>query len=192
LPWWDLKQYLTDYTSGNVSLWQFAKGIGLGAYNKLLSVCGRCDLYKLSGDKKRTPAEGLGLKPGDLVKIKSATHIRETLNAKGKNRGLTFTRDMVGFCGGEYRVMRRIHKIIDERNGQLINLSGGCLLLEGVVCNGELNRFCPRMAFQFWRDVWLTKVDEVTVSEETRTRELVETAMSANSELRTVSADYES
>ncbi len=157
LPWWDLRQYARDLASGNFTLLQFARGLLLGAYNKFRQLCGRCDLYKLAGTKTRTPAGGLDLKPGDLVRIKPASQIRETLNSKGKNRGLTFTRDMVAFCGGQYRVLRRIYKIIDERNGKLINLSGGCLLLEGVVCNGELSRFCPRRAFQFWRDVWLAK-----------------------------------
>jgi hypothetical protein len=28
----------------------------------------------------------------------------------------------------------------------MIQLAGGCLILEGAICRGDLHRFCPRMA----------------------------------------------
>jgi hypothetical protein len=61
-------------------------------------------------------------------------------------------------CGRRFRVTRRIHKIIDERTGQIVQLASGCLILEGAICRGDLHRFCPRMAHLYWRDIWLRGV----------------------------------
>jgi hypothetical protein len=160
LPWWDVRQYFRDLLSGNVRFVEFISGLFLGAYNKLRSFRGHCDTHRLSGTRSRTPSENYDLKPGDLVRIKCTRDIRDTLDARGKNRGLTFTRDMVAFCDHEYRILRRVHKIIDERTGKLVSLAGGCLILDGVVCSGRLNRFCPRLTYQFWHDIWLSKLNE--------------------------------
>ncbi|MGH9563204.1 MAG: hypothetical protein ACRD3S_17255, partial [Terracidiphilus sp.] len=93
-----------------------------------------------------------------IVEIRSEAEIEATLDRRGRNRGLAFTPEMRELCGRRFRISRRIHRIIDERNGRMIRLAGGCLILEGAICRGDRHRFCPRMAHLFWRDIWLRGV----------------------------------
>src|SRR5262249_34155538 len=84
----------------------------------------------------------------------------------GRNRGLFFDREMLPYCGGTYRVKRRITRFIDDRyGGQMIELKSDCLTLEGVVCSGELSPvrwFCPREIQSFWREAGLRRVETDT------------------------------
>ena len=70
---------------------------------------------------------------------------------------------MAPYCGGRYRVQDRVERIIDERNGQMLEIPSDCLILNGVVCSGEHSRgrwLCPRadlsvlargLAYAGWR-----------------------------------------
>jgi hypothetical protein len=107
--------------------------------------------------------ERLGLRPGDLVRVRSKEEIAATLNEKGTTGGLWFDWEMIPYCGGTYRVSDRVERFIDETTGKLIELTSDCVLLEGVVCSGEhsSNRWlCPRAIYPFWREAWLRRVDE--------------------------------
>jgi hypothetical protein len=94
--------------------------------------------------------------------VKSPDDIRETLNDKGMNRGLWFDVEMIPFCGQTFRVRRRIERLVDERDGKMIELSSDCVTLEGVVCRGERSTqrwFCPRAIHPYWRECWLERVE---------------------------------
>jgi hypothetical protein len=52
------------------------------------------------------------------VEIKPAPEIRRTLDADGKNRGLTFEPTMVDFAEGRYQVDHPIQRIISEQTGR--------------------------------------------------------------------------
>src|SRR6266550_1781771 len=72
-----------------------------------------------------------------------------------------FDAEMVPYCGGEYRVLRRVTQIIKESSGKMMQLPGECVILEGVVCQGCLSRdrlFCPRSIYPYWREIWLERV----------------------------------
>jgi hypothetical protein len=79
---------------------------------------------------KPVQAPPLGLQPGDLVQVKSKAEIAETLNDQGRNKGLWFDREMMPYCGGTYRVRRRISRFIDDRDGRMIELKNDCVTLE--------------------------------------------------------------
>ena len=99
---------------------------------------------------------------GDLVRVRSKEEIAETLDAKGKARGLWFDREMVPFCGGTYRVERKVSRFIDEGTGSMVELASDCFMLEGVVCSGDLSngrRFCSRAIYPWWRTAWLEPVE---------------------------------
>jgi hypothetical protein len=94
------------------------------------------------------------------VQVRPRDEIMQTLNEKQRNRGLWFDVEMIPYCGGTYRVLRRVEKIIDERSGKLISLPGACIILEGVTCKGCLSMrrmFCPRAIYPYWREVWLRR-----------------------------------
>jgi hypothetical protein len=160
LPWWNVGQYLRDLLSRNVTIGDFVTGMFIGAFNLLQHFRNERAFGSLSGSNGKTPQANLNLAPGDLVQIKPKNEISQTLNSRGKNCGLSFRPEMLSYCGGQYRVVRRVKQIIRPKTGKMISLSGNCVILEGVVCTGKMKRFCPRMVYTYWRDIWLTKVVE--------------------------------
>jgi hypothetical protein len=109
-------------------------------------------------EKGRTPSEELGLRPGDLVRIKPKKEIIKTLDRTNKNRGLSFDSEMVKYCGRTARVRGRVERLIDERTGQMIHIKSDCIILEGTVCTADYHRLCPRSIYSYWRELWLEKV----------------------------------
>ena len=89
------------------------------------------------GTLDKTPTALLDLKPGELVRVKSYADILATLGRDHKNRGLWFDPEMVRYCGGTYRVVKRVRRILDEKTGKMLEFSNplhrpaGCLLSRG-------------------------------------------------------------
>jgi hypothetical protein len=167
LPWWDLMQYVRDLLTRNVTVPEFLAGITTGLLNKIQSCRVSTEIQKLAGANKKTPSCNLNLCPGDLVEIKSSIEIKGTLDAEGRNRGLSFRPGMIRYCAGRYRVLRSVKKIINPSTCKMISLSGNCVILDGAVCTGNMRRFCPRMVYAYWRDIWLTKVADDERDDET-------------------------
>jgi len=162
LPWWDPRQYLRELRTGNVRLGAFVRSLALSWYNALQRRLGGWEYPYVAGKLERTPSRVLGLKPGERVRVRSRREILATLDTWRKNRGLRFDVEMVPYCGGEFRVLRRVTQIIEERTGRMIHLPGECVVLEGVTCRGYLSRkrlFCPRNIYPFWREIWLERVE---------------------------------
>ena len=67
---------------------------------------------------QRTPTTTLNLQPGELVRVKSYKEILATLDQNNKNRGLYFDAEVVPFCGGIYRVLKRVTKDHPREDGQ--------------------------------------------------------------------------
>jgi hypothetical protein len=161
---YDLRQYIRELTSGNVGLLRFLRV----AVRALSGLIGR-RLHLISYHPVRlhpepVPTRGeLNLLPGDEVEVRSAKEIAPTVGPNGKTRGLAFDWEMLPHCGGRYRVQDRVERIIDERTGQMIEISSDCLVLDGVVCSGDHSRgrwFCPRAIYPYWREAWLRRPDE--------------------------------
>ena len=108
----------------------------------------------------------LNLKAGDLVEVKSLKKIFETLDSKGHHRGLPFTKEMVKYCGKQFRVQKRLQKIVLEATGELRTMKTPTVLLEGVICDGMAHGNCDRSCFCFWREDWLKPVDPLQTEEE--------------------------
>ncbi|MEJ6783735.1 hypothetical protein [Aminobacter sp. Piv2-1] len=185
LKWWRFGQYLEDFTSGNASpseMWHsfaYATYVTLTmAHRRTLGKPGRW-LYdrfqKLRGGlpfpakkgkfavNQVTPCEPLNLQPGELVRVKSYAEILATLNITGGNGRLQFDAEMVPSCGKTYRVLTRIDKFVDEKNGLLHGLKRPAIILEDAVCRGCYSHdrmMCPRSIYSWWREVWLERVPE--------------------------------
>jgi hypothetical protein len=162
LPWWGIRQYLRDVRTRNLSPAQFFRGYWFAGY----AIVRRClhvphNFPYFGGDLTTTPTEQLNLQPGELVQVKSREEIRATLDGKSKNRGLYYDVEMWRFSGGTFRVLRRVDHIVNEKNGRMIKLSDGCVILDGVYCSGERSThrlFCQRNIFSYWREIWLRRV----------------------------------
>jgi hypothetical protein len=106
----------------------------------------------------QTPSTDLRLKAGDVVRVRPFAEIKDTLNAMGLNRGLTFDAEMAPHCGRTYRVRTVVEQIIDEKTGRMLKMKGACIMLDGLVCKSEYIRgrlLCPRAIFPYWRPIWL-------------------------------------
>lgn len=164
LPWWDVRQYLRDLLSGNVSLRDLLRVTALVLFNTIQQKRRGRVYPDIQGrlPRNQTPRMTQGLKPGDLVEVKSKEEIAQTLSVVNRNRGLWFDVEMVPYCNRRFRVLRRVERLIHDKTGKMICLSNDCLILDGVTCSGDFSdhrRLCPRAIYPFWREIWLKKVE---------------------------------
>jgi hypothetical protein len=183
LPWWDFRQYVEDYTSGNASLWQIVRGTiyvcyyyptlsfsrrfggpARALYDWFQGIWGGIPFPRRRGELpvgKPAPMGELNLRPGELVRIKSFAEIRKTIHWDNKNRGMAFDAELVPYCGGTYRVRTRVENFINEKTGTMMRMKTPGVILENVFCRArysECRMFCPRSIFSWWREVWLERV----------------------------------
>jgi len=194
LAWWDIRQYVEDYLSGNVGSKQILNGlvysmyynlsqagIGLGPamrwfYDKFHPLWRGTEFPRKSGPiplGEPTPAATLDLRPGEFVRIKPYGEILRTLNTENKNRGLFFDAEMVPYCGGKYRVLQRVTRIIDEKTGAMQEFKTPCFILDSVICQSRYSycrMFCPRSIYSYWREIWLERIPpDAPLEKENRT-----------------------
>ncbi len=169
-PWppFMLDQYVEDVTTGNVSAPRVAAQVLTAAAGGVMARLTRPIVRRMSSQDAqplttlKPAASPLGLKPGDIVEVRSPAEIMPTLNKDWKNRGLVFEREMLKFCGKKFRVLGRVARLIDEKTGRLLELKNDCVILEGLYCSGVDKRsrlFCPRAPYYFWREAWLRRAD---------------------------------
>ena len=134
-------------------------GLMMGLKSIVFPVWWRLRFKKLTGDLGQTPIHELNLQPGEIVEVKSFNEIKSTLDKKGRNKGLEFHYDMMQFCGKQYRVRNRLEKMISEASGEMLKIKN-TVILEDVTCDFAY-RFlgCSRCIFQYWREIWLKKID---------------------------------
>jgi hypothetical protein len=183
LAWWDIRQYIEDYRSGNVGLWRIFSGmvyatyfsishagIGLGPvmrwfYDRLRILWGGTLFPRHTGpipEGQQTPALSLNLQPGELVRVKPHKEILQTLNTNSQNRGMYFDAEQVPYCGGTYKVLKRVTKIINEQTGKMQEMKTPCIILDSVFCEARYSRcrmFCPRAIYSYWREIWLERAE---------------------------------
>lgn len=185
LPWWDLRQYWEDFASGNFGVPWMLGVLGYGSYDVLMRLGGRIRggrrvlrwvynaVQKLRGKPAhprtwgripagaRTPAETLNLQPGEMVRVKSFDAILDTIDREYRNRGMRWDAEMVPYCGGVYRVRKRVRQIIDEKTGRMLHLKSEPVVLEGVTCQSKYSEgryFCPRSIYPYWHEIWLERL----------------------------------
>jgi hypothetical protein len=185
LPWWDVRQYFEDYTSGNAEFGRLCRGFvyasyyylsqawrkRLGAparwlYDRFQALWGGIPFPRKRGTilvGQFTPTSSLNLQIGELVRVKSYEDILATLDTANKNRGLFFDAELVPYCGNIYRVKARINNFIDEKTGRMKALKTPAVMLDDVWCQSRYSNcrmFCPRSIYSWWREVWLERVSE--------------------------------
>jgi hypothetical protein len=194
LAWWDVRQYIEDYWSGNVGLERIVSGlmysihyhisqsgIGLGPamrwfYDKFHPVWGGTKFPRKPGEipeGKATPLHSLNLQPGELVRVKSHEEILKTVDSANRNRGMYWDAELVPYCGKQYRVLKRVTKLIDEKTAKMVEMKNPCIILDTVVCQARYSScrmLCPKSMYPYWREIWLERVeaDEVEADDNDR------------------------
>jgi hypothetical protein len=178
VAWRSVRSLVHEVTGGNVGLWRFLRVAMRVALEK---VGGRLRLASGSNHPFRprelagnyfVPPTPAGLRPGELVQIRSKAEIRETLSEKGKTRGLWFDREMLPYCGQTARVKTKVERFIDERSGKLVELASDAYILDNVVCQGYRSDgrwFCPRAIYPWWRECWLEPTEAVEAATDAAT-----------------------
>jgi hypothetical protein len=185
LAWWDLRQYVKDWRSRNVTASRLMRGLLFQTYIRVTQArrprIGRPGRRVYDALQRRIggvpfpikagtlapgvpdPTEELNLQPGELVRVKEHDAILATITrAAETNRGLLFDKEMVPFCGRTFRVRSRVDVFVDEKTGRLRTLKTPAVTLEGVWCRSLYSNkkmFCPRALPSWWREVWLERVD---------------------------------
>lgn len=183
LPWWDLRQYLFDVVTLNHSVGHVLRVLWLASLRRMLTrtpfayrvleflynsihrlLTGRCSPWVIGKIPvgSATPTGRLGLNTGELVRIKSKIEIEKTVDETGKNRGLSFDKEMAPYCGRVVKIRKSVSKIIDEKTNRMRHMKQPCIMLEGVVCTSlytECRLMCPRAIPSYWREIWLEKVE---------------------------------
>jgi len=183
LAWWDPRQYAEDYLSGNVTLGRILRGliywiyyslsqagIGVGRpmrwlYDKCNPLWGGTRFPRKPGlvpAGKPTPSVNLNLQPGELVRVKSHEQILQTVDTTNRNRGMYWDAELVPYCGGTFRVLNRVTKLIGERTRKMQEMKTPCIILDSVVCQARYSScrmFCPKRMYPYWREIWLERVE---------------------------------
>lgn len=182
LPWWDVRQYIEDVVSGNVTVGKLCRGLiysmyfhfraAVGycrpldsAYDWIQNVLGGVPFPRRAGKAppgQVTPLKTLDLRPGELVRIKPYPEILSTLDTNNRNRGLYFDAEAVPYCGKTFRVRSRVSRFINEKTGYMTELRTPAVILEGVWCRArysDCRMHCPRSIYSWWREVWLERGD---------------------------------
>jgi hypothetical protein len=184
LPWWDVRQYIADVTSRNLatglenntrsdriletilSIVQVLRASIIWAFNGVQCRRHSTQYPSIEGSADQTPVGNrLDLQPGELVQIRSKEEIVATLNSGNRNRGLLFEGEMLPFCGGFYRVARRVDHIVNEKTGKMLHMKNPCIVLEGAFCRGDNHLHCPRAIVSYWRESWLRRAAEGAADE---------------------------
>jgi hypothetical protein len=164
LGYWDLRSFLRELTSRNVSLWTFVKVLGRIVVNEPRRRWGRRTPLRYSG---AAPSRGTGhgFHPGSKVRVRSAEEIGQTLDERSKLRGLWFDREMIPYCGTSAAVKAKVERFVNEESGAMVELKSDCYILNGVVCKGYISDgrwFCCRAIYPWWREAWLEPVTDET------------------------------
>jgi hypothetical protein len=181
---WDPRQYFRDLRSGNLAtglagdsrgnrLLEFFLGLNslfraltISLFNQIPRRIKGPAYPLLAGTLEGTPSGTLDLQPGELVQVRNKEEIMATLNRYNRNRGMLFDGEMIPYCGGIYRVLRRVHHIIDEKTGRMLAMKSPCIVLEGVVCKSDFHRLCPRAIYPYWRENWLKRANQAPAAQQ--------------------------
>jgi len=164
--WWKLKRYVW-YTRVLGPIQFIRRTLSFQILGRRAS---RRSQGGLKGDASNE--EALNLKPGELVEVRSEKEILVTLDHRGKLKGLSFTPEMRKYCGGRFRVYKKLERIIVEATGELRTIKSPTVLLEGVICDGKAHGGCDRTCFCFWREAWLKRLAPELSEEEKSKYEL--------------------
>ena len=157
LPATDVRRHLAAVTAERVRPVNLARAMGITLYDFVMWRLHRPDWNTIHGPCAQTPSVSLGLRPGERVRVKSKLEIIATLDRRGWNRKMEFSREMLKYCGTEHDVLRRVERFIGDDSGRMVFMKD-TVILEGLVYQDLVRLLCPRQEYMFWRECWLERV----------------------------------
>jgi hypothetical protein len=96
------------------------------------------------------------LRPGEVVRVRSAREIFRTLDEHGALEGVPFMPEMLRHCGRTLTVFKRADKTCDayfetRRMDDAVHLSG-------IRCDGSAHGGCQEACLMYWKEAWLERV----------------------------------
>jgi hypothetical protein len=103
-----------------------------------------------------------GLRRGDVVEVRSAGEILDTLDDRGELESLPFMPEMVEHRGRRFTVERRAEKLCDTVNTTLQSRRmPDTVLLDDLRCDGSGHDGCQAACRLYWKEAWLRPVDSL-------------------------------
>jgi hypothetical protein len=102
------------------------------------------------------PSPVLDLKPGDLVRVRSARQIFGTLDDRGMLENLPFMPEMVQYCGSTFAVSKRADKTCGPDHG--LRRMRNTVHLANLRCDGTAHGGCQAACLMYWKESWLERV----------------------------------
>lgn len=99
---------------------------------------------------------------GEVVQIRSAADILQTLDADGTIDGLPFMPEMLRFCGAQFRVFRWADKINDMNTKTGVRRLRDTVMLEELRCDGSAHDGCQAECQMLWKTAWLERVSSLS------------------------------
>jgi hypothetical protein len=142
--------------SGNVSLAAFVVGWLSVVFDQLQHWRGGMAFPNFGSPVVgAAPPPSMALQIGELVVVRAAHEIRQTLDERSMHRGLYFEPDMLKHCGRRYHVQAEVNQLIDIVSGAMLRMKTPAYLLEDVFFSGERQRFNAQCEPLLWRSLWL-------------------------------------
>ncbi len=138
--------------------WQLRKRIPRWIKNRIHLIKHEITIRFTNRTRMKSLEDSLNMKPGDTVRVRSKEEILPTLDGWKRYRGCTFMDEMWKFCGGTYKVLKKVNHILDERDMKLKKCKD-VVILDGLICHGSWPfKECDRSCFFFWKEAWLEKI----------------------------------
>jgi hypothetical protein len=99
----------------------------------------------------------LDLRPGELVRVRSASEIFATLDDRGTLDGLPFMPEMLKFCGRTLPVTQRADKTC--AGDGVVRRMYNTVHLQNVRCDGSAHDGCQAACLMFWKEAWLERLE---------------------------------
>lgn len=99
----------------------------------------------------------LDLRPGELVRVRSAREIFATLDERGALDNLPFMPEMLRFCGQTFAVSKRADKTCGPDHG--LRRMQNTVYLSNVRCDGSAHDGCQAACMLYWKESWLERAD---------------------------------
>lgn len=101
---------------------------------------------------------------GDMVRIRSYSEIKSTLDEDGRLDGMPFMPEMAKFCGRTGTVFRVVDKIYDYGGRKDLRRMRATVLLTGLRCDGSAHGGCQAGCYLLWRTDWLERMERQPIS----------------------------
>ena len=97
------------------------------------------------------------MRPGELVRVRSASEIFATLDDLGTLDGLPFMPEMLKFCGRTLPVTQRADKTC--AGDGVVRRMHNTVHLQNVRCDGSAHDGCQAACLMFWKEAWLERIE---------------------------------